>query len=161
MKMSLDLYRKKLLLLWCIGFLVPFILLLVQFGNGKYGNKSLEVLGWLTSLTLSTVLLMVGVMVSNPVMPTDQDDDEKPPEDLDPDERSRARARKAKADHERFVFYFAAGVSLIYLLIINLVFFLEPLASEKPQELMRDYKIFLAVFDSVISLLIGYFFGKS
>jgi hypothetical protein len=157
--MSLDLYRKKLLLIWCVGFLVPFVLMLVQFGNGKYGGKSLEVLGWLTSLTLSTILLMVGVMVSNPVLPMDEDEEVDGP--LTDEIKARRKAKKAKADHERFVFCFAAGVSIIYLVIINLVFFLEPLASEKPQELMRDYKVFLAVFDSVISLLIGYFFGKS
>ncbi len=158
--MTLDLYRKRLLVIWCIGFVVPFLLLLFQFGGGKYGSeKSLEALGWLTSLTLSTVLLMVGVMVSNPVTP-DEEDDQNPETELTEEERAGRRAKLAKADHEKFVFQFAAGVSLIYLLIINMVFFLEPLVSDKPQELMRGYKIFLAVFDSLISLLIGYFFGK-
>jgi hypothetical protein len=158
--MTLDLYRKKLLTLWFIGFVVPFVLLMFQFGNGKYGHeKSLEALGWLTSLTLSTILLMVGVMVANPVLPEDEEDD-KPEEELTDNERKRRREAKAKADHEKFVFNITVGVSLLYLLIINMVFFLEPLVSDKPQELMRGYKIFLAVFDSLISLLIGYFFGK-
>ena len=59
-----------------------------------------------------------------------------------------------------FIFKLAVGVSIVYLLIINLVFFYEPFAISKPQELMRDNKIYLAVFDSILSLLIGYFFGK-
>lgn len=155
--MLLDIYRKRLLLIWCIGFLVPFTLILFQFGNGKYGAKSTEVLGWLTSLTLATILLMVGVMVSNPVTP---EEEEKPESEMNEEDKKKKREKEAKASHEKFVFNFAVGVSVIYLLIINMVFFLEPLVSAKPQALMGQYKIYLAVFDSLISLLIGYFFGK-
>jgi len=155
--MLLDLYRKRLLVIWCIGFLVPFTLIMLQFGNGKYGEKSAEVLGWLTSLTLSTILLMVGVMVSNPVTP---DEEDIPEDQMTEEEKKKKRDKIAKVSHEKFVFHFAVGVSVFYLLIINMVFFLEPLVSDKPQELMRQYKIYLAVFDSLISLLIGYFFGK-
>jgi hypothetical protein len=153
----LELYRKKLLLIWCIGFLIPFALLIFQFGSGKYGGKSLEMLGWLTSLTLSTILLMVGVMVSNPVTP---EEDEKPEEKMTAREKKEKKERDARAAHNKFVFNITVGVSLLYLLIINGVFFVEPLVSSKPQELTRDYKIFLAVFDSLLSLLIGYFFGR-
>jgi len=157
--MTLDTYRKRLLLIWGIGFGIPFILLLFQFGGGKYGyEKSLEALGWLTSLTLSTFLLMVGVMVSNPI--TLDEDDQRPDAELKEKKKTARRVKLAKTAHEKFVFQFAAGVSLIYLLIINLVFFLEPYSSDKPQELMRVSKIYLAVFDALLSLLIGYFFGK-
>jgi hypothetical protein len=154
----LDSYRKKLIVIWCIGFLVPFILILFQFGNGKYGGKSLEALGWLTSLTLSTILLMIGVMVANPVEPVESFNT--PEAEMSAEERKREAVAKAKAAHEKFVFNMATGVSILYLLIVNMVFFLEPVVSQKPQELMRDYKIFLAVFDSLLALLIGYFFGK-
>lgn len=154
----LETYRKQLIGVWGIGFIIPFILVLVQFGNGKYGNKLSEVLGWLTSLTLPTILLMIGVLVANPVeskISVSETPDEKKDE-----EKEAELVQKKKEAHEKFVFKLALGVSILYLLIINFVFFYEPLSDAKPQELMRDSKIFLAVFDSIISLLIGYFFGK-
>jgi uncharacterized membrane protein len=157
--MMLDLYRKKLLVIWCVGFLIPFVLLMIQFGNGKYGGKSLEMVGWLTSLTLSTILLMFGVMLSNPVSP-EEAADERPESELTNEEKKRKKDQETKTSHEKFVFKSAVAVSVIYLLIINAVFFIEPLVSVKPQELTRDYKIFLAIFDSLLIALIGYFFGK-
>lgn len=158
--MTLVDYRQRLIIIWCVGFGIPFVLLFLQFFGGKYGfDKGLEALGWLTSLTLSTILLMFGVMVSNPVMPEDPDDP-RPDEELTDDEKKLRREKTAKKAHEKSVFQFAAGVSVLYLLIINAVFFLEPLTSDRPQEMMRYYKVFLAAFDSLLSLLLGYFFGK-
>jgi hypothetical protein len=158
--MTLEGYRKRLILIWCVGFGIPFALLFVQFFGGKYGfEKGLEALGWLTSLTLSTILLMFGVMVSNPVAP-EEPDDPRPDAELSDEEKKKRRDKAAKAAHEKSVFQLAAGVSIVYLLIINAVFFLEPLTSDRPQELMRYYKVFLAVCDSLLSLLLGYFFGK-
>jgi len=66
----LSVYRKRLIGLWATGFIIPFILILFQFGNGKYGPKFTEVFGWLTALTLPTILLMIGVMVANPTSPS-------------------------------------------------------------------------------------------
>lgn len=148
----LDYYRKWLVGLWSAGFLIPFILILFQFGSGKYGEKSSEALGWLTALTLSTILLMIGVIISNPAPAAAVAENN--------EDRTAAEAARTKAAHERFIFKLAVGVSLLYLLIVNLVFFVEPLVGAKPQALMRESKIYLAVFDSIISLLIGYFFGK-
>jgi hypothetical protein len=156
----LDSYRKKLIAIWCSGFLIPFVLILLQYFNGKYGDKFAEVLGWLTALTLSTILLMIGVMVSNPVRERDSNFLNAPDDALTEDEKEVRIALLAKDKHEKFVFQMAAGASIIYLLIINMTFFVEPLVTSKPQELMRDSKIWLAILDSFISLLIGYFFGK-
>lgn len=142
--MKLEACRKWLVYIWLGGFLIPFALILIQYASGKYGAKTQEVLGWLTALTLPTILLMIGVIVAKTG---------------DADEKTEKKKPETVA-HEKFVFKLAVGVSLGYLLIINLVFFLEPYSSYKPQELMRDYKVFLAGFDSLISLLIGYFFGK-
>ncbi len=158
--MTLVDYRKRLIFIWCVGFGIPFVLLFTQFFGGKYGfEKGLEALGWLTSLTLSTILLMFGVMVSNPVAPEDPDDP-RPDAELTEEEKKKRRDKAAKSAHEKSVFQLAAGVSILYLLIINAVFFLEPLTSDRPQEMMRYYKVFLAACDSLLSLLLGYFFGK-
>jgi hypothetical protein len=158
--MTLVDYRQRLIGIWCVGFGIPFLLLFLQFFGGKYSyEKGLEALGWLTSLTLSTILLMFGVMVSNPVA-LDDPHDPRSDAELTEEERKNRREKQAKSAHEKTVFRFAAGVSIVYLLIINMVFFLEPLTSDRPQEMMRSYKIFLAAFDSLLSLLLGYFFGK-
>ena len=153
--MGLDSYRKWLIGIWGAGFIIPFFLVLIQFGSGKYGAKSTEAVGWLTSLTLPTILLMIGVMVANPVTASRN----QPPEDVDAKNANLVEIAAASA-HEKFVFWLAVGVSVVYLLIVNFVFFLEPFSHSKPADLMRESKIFLAVFDSIISLLIGYFFGK-
>jgi hypothetical protein len=143
--MKMESYRKWLVFIWAAGFLIPFFLILFQYVNGKYGGKFTEVVGWLTSLTVPTILLMIGVIVAKTNAQSANVSGAETPENL---------------EHERFVFKLAAGVSILYLLIVNLVFFLEPYFSSKPQELMRDFKIFLAGLDSLISLLIGYFFGR-
>lgn len=159
--MNLGDYRKRLIGVWGIGFIVPFLLILIQFGAGKYGDKINEVLGWLTALTLPTILLMIGVLVANPTETVaEEDEPEKPVEEQTEEEKKLAAQKLKKVAHEKFIFKLAFTVSIVYLLIINFVFFLEPFTNSKPQELMRDSKIFLAVFDSIISLLIGYFFGK-
>jgi hypothetical protein len=157
--MNLDSYRKWLIGTWAVGFVIPFILVIVQFGSGKYGSKFSEPIGWLTSLTLPTILLMIGVMVGNPIG-SGRADENVPAGEGGSVQGEIQTALDAKRAHERFIFNLALGASVIYLLIVNFVFFLEPFTNSKPQELMRDSKIFLAVFDSVISLLIGYFFGK-
>jgi hypothetical protein len=156
--MKLEFYRKCLVLIWGVGFLIPFILIMIQFGGGKYGGKIIEVLGWLTSLTLPTILMMIGIIVANPI--TNTADEEISDEEKTDEEKELAQKALAKAAHEKFVFNWAVGVSAAYLLIISLVFFFEPFSTTTPQELMRNSKIFLAVPDSLISLLIGYFFGK-
>ncbi|MDQ3179537.1 MAG: hypothetical protein M3Q33_03355 [Acidobacteriota bacterium] len=160
--MTLDSYRKWLIGIWSAGFVIPFILILFQFGSGKYGEKFTEVFGWLTALTLPTILLMIGVIIASPATDADKREtaEDKPYKEKTEAEKSAEQASSNKAAHENFIFKLAVGVSVLYLLIVNFVFFLEPFANSKPQELMRDSKIFLAVFDSIISLLIGYFFGK-
>jgi len=160
--MSLESYRKWLIGIWSAGFLIPFVLILIQFGNGKYGGKFAEAFGWLTALTLPTILLMIGVMVANPSAASLQGELPEPTPDSDKSNAELAADREAalKSSHETFIFRLAVGASLAYLIIVNFVFFLEPFSNAKPQDLMRDSKIFLAVFDSIISLLIGYFFGK-
>jgi 1,4-dihydroxy-2-naphthoate octaprenyltransferase len=157
MQMTLETCRRSLIGVWGLGFLIPLILIFVQAVAGKYGGKFPEVLGWLTSLTLPTILLMIGVMVANPAGAISED---KKTENKIAEENAGQVSAKTKTEHETFIFRIAAVVSILYLLIINFVFFIEPLSNLKPQDLMRDYKIFLAGFDSLISLLIGYFFGK-
>lgn len=156
--MELTTYRRKLLLIWCIGFAVPFFLFMFQFGFGKYGTKASEVLGWLTSLIVPTILLMLGVMTSNPVVNVEHPD--KPESELTEKEKEEIEKQRAKEEEDRFYFKLTVSLSIFYLLIVTGFFVLEPMFSKKPQELMRDSKILLAVFDSGITLLIGYFFGK-
>lgn len=159
--MTLDQCRKWLLAVWGTGFLVPFLLIVAQWGAGKYGDKFSEVLGWLTALTLPTILLMLGVMVANPT--GDKSEDKMNEEKEEEKEEENGKDKKtggSKTTRETTVFRVTLGASVLYLLIINVVFFFEPLWGSKPQELMRDSKIFLAVVDSIVSLLIGYFFGK-
>jgi hypothetical protein len=156
--MTLENCRKSLIGIWGLGFLIPCLLIFAQAVGGKYGGKFAEVLGWLTALTLPTILLMIGVMVANPAGAVSED--KKTENEKNALEHPAAVTDKAITGHESFIFRLAVTVSLIYFLIINLVFFIEPFSALKPQDLMRDYKIFLAGFDSLISLLIGYFFGK-
>lgn len=156
--MTLESCRRWLICTWGIGFMVPCILILIQTGGGKYGGKFIEVLGWLTALTLPTILLMIGVMVANPAGAVSEDKKTEM-EKKEADDPGRESAN-SKTAHETFIFWLAVGVSIFYLFVINLVFFIEPYLSWNPQDLMRNSKVFLAGFDSLLSLLIGYFFGK-
>ena len=117
--MNLESYRKWLIAIWGAGFLFPFVLILIQFGNGKYGGKFAEPLGWLTALTLPTILLMIGVMVANPASAAASP--QKPDSEKSEAELVEDRQAALKAAHETFIFRLAVGVSLVYLLIVNFV----------------------------------------
>jgi hypothetical protein len=158
--MTLEACRKWLLGIWGFGFIVPFTLIVVQSAAGKYGMKFDHVLGWLTSLTLPTILLMIGVMVANPAGAKSQDKQNEVDRAVAGGDTEAHKDEASKTGQEAFVFNLTAGVSIFYLLIVSLVFLGEPYLPFKLTDLMGRTKIFLAVFDAFISLLIGYFFGK-
>lgn len=149
--MNLISQRKWLISIWGIGFLIPLLLIFIQGLSGKYGGTKeiSEVVGWLTALTLPTILLMIGVMVGNP-----------PTVDVETKTEEEKKKLKEKLDYEKAVFTWAVVGSLAYLFVINFVFWVEPLISSRPKEITGTSKIFLAIFDSMLSILIGYFFGK-
>ncbi len=145
--MTLIRMKKWLVTVWGIAFLVPLVLVIFQdLIYSKYGTRGSEVLGWLTALTLPTILLMVGAIVGGP---------SEEPEEEESDET------KARREHNSMVFKWAMSISVVYLLIINGVFWIEPLSTTmKPLVFMGKIKIYLAVFDSLLAILLGYFFGK-
>lgn len=159
--MTLEASRKWLVGIWGVGFLVPLLLFFIQDINGKYGDKSGETLGWLTSLTLPTILLMIGVIVTNPSPTADRKKiEEKPADQLTDEEKKHLEDAENNEAKEKFVFKLAVGISVVYLFIINMFFFYEPFTTSTPHELMGKYKIYLALFDSALSLVIGAFFGR-
>lgn len=159
--MTLETSRKWLVGIWGVGFVIPLLLIFIQDINGKYGDKGSETLGWLTSLTLPTILLMIGVMVTNPSPTADRKTiEDKPHEELTDEEKKELEDSKNNEAKEKFVFKLAVGISVVYLFIINMFFFYEPLTTSTPHELMGKYKIYLALFDSALSLVIGSFFAR-
>jgi hypothetical protein len=129
--------KDKLLKIWSIGFAILFLLLIVQTFMGKYGNKYADVVGWLVALTVPTLSLMFGVFIAD---------------------KQGTSLQEIPAD--RTLYKIASVSSLIYFLLIYLVFLVEPLVSYSPFQLMDISKPFFGVLNGFITLIIGYFFVK-
>jgi hypothetical protein len=136
--MKMDKCKNRLLTIWGFSFLGIFIVLLVQSFAGKYGDRHLEVTGWFVPLMLPTLLLMIGVFIA--------------------DAKNEEQLKTTNANQT--LFKIAEYGSIFYILLIYLVFFLEPFFSLSPFEMMTTAKPFLSIIDSVLTGLIGYFFVK-
>ena len=129
--------KDKLLKIWGIGFAILFFLLVIQTFMGKYGEKYADVIGWLVALTVPTLSLMFGVFIADKQGNSLQD-----------------------IEADRTLFKIAEFSSLIYFLLIYLVFFIEPLVSFSPFQMVNISKPFFGVISGFITLIIGYFFVK-
>ena len=137
MELTMGFCKDKLLKIWGLGFAVLFFLLVVQTFMGKYGEKYADVIGWLVTLTVPTLSLMLGVFIADKQGTSIQD-----------------------IPADRTLYKIAEFSSFIYFLLIYLVFLVEPLVSYSPFQMMNISKPFFGVINGFITLIIGYFFVK-
>ena len=131
--------RNLLAIVWGIGFIPPFLILASRTYFGTYyGGKETEAWGWFTPNIVPTMGLILGTLASSAFGANDSDKPVSP------------------------VFLVVTLIlSVIYLIIFNLIFFLEPLTDSAPLDVFRRSSLFLGILQGFVTITLGVFFFKS
>jgi hypothetical protein len=131
--------RNLLAIVWGIGFLLPFLVLASRTYFGTYyGGKDTEAWGWFTPNIVPTLGLILGTLASSAFGADDSDKQVIP-----------------------LFFALTLILSLIYLVIFNLIFFLEPLTDSAPLDVFRRSSLFLGIVQGFVTTTLGVFFFRS
>lgn len=135
---SMTTCKTKLALLWSVGWVVLFVVFLLQSVFGHYGENWEGAWGWFLPATMPTLSLIIGVLVMD-------------------------ATGKGVEERQvtRFFFRLTFALSVVYLLTVASAILLQPLASLPPLELLRQYNVFLGVFQGLVSGALGAFFVKA
>jgi hypothetical protein len=137
--MNMHRCRWGLLITWFLGFIVPFSVLVAQTIFGFYGDKADEAWSWFLPTILPTLLLIVGVLVSDFLGPS------------------------GKVEFaNRSMFFFALVVSILYLLTVSSTILVKPFTPFTPLEMMKLSNFYLSPFQGFAAAVVGVFFlGKA
>jgi hypothetical protein len=131
--------RNLLAIVWGIGFILPFLVLASRTYFGTYyGGKDTEAWGWFTPNIVPTLGLIIGTLASSAFGADDSDKQVIP-----------------------LFFVLTLILSLTYLVIFNLIFFLEPLTDSAPLDLFRRSSLFLGIVQGFVTTTLGVFFFRS
>jgi hypothetical protein len=144
--MSLTQCQRRLLLVWYLGAAPAFVVLsgqtLTSFYEG-HGQNPNEVWGWFLPTLMPTLLLVTGVVA--------------------------AQARKSHPDEhtvERYYFRLSFGLSVFYLLVVNLVLLAMPLILQwqDPQSIigyLTKSSLFLGPIQGLVGATLGAVFTSA
>lgn len=132
--------QKRLAMLWFInaGIIGAFFVLLTV--SGKFGDRSKEGWQWFSQNIIPTLTLMIGTFSA-----------------------SMGQAVSA-VQIDKFYFSLAYWISIFYLLILYLIIGISPFAFNLNQtsfiDLLNSSKIYLNIFQGVVTFSLGLFFVK-
>ncbi len=138
-----NLCRNILAAVWFAGLLLPAVILAARTYVGTYyDGKEQEAWAWFTSNSLPTFALIIAWLVGT------------------------VSAIKADAPAKRvddkplplFFFVVTATFSVIYLIIFNLIFFLEPMFNSPPLDVFKRSGLFLSFFQGILTATMARFF---
>jgi len=129
--------KKRLFVVWSIGAMLLFLLLIVQSASGRYGDTA-EVWAWFLPTIIPTLSLMIAVIVS--------------------DALERRSGQKRRADV--FLYRVAISLSVFYLVVVSLSIFLQPFSELSPLELMRTSNLWLGPLQGLVVASLGAFFRR-
>ena len=129
--------KRRLATLWFLASGFLFLVVTTQTIFGKYGDQATDAWGWLLPTILPTLSLILGVLVM--------------------DARGKV-VREQEVD--RFLFDLTVGLSAVYLLMVALTIFVQPLVSTGAIALMKQSKLWLGPFQGLVSGSMGAFFVK-
>lgn len=129
--------KRRLAILWFIGGLAFFLLLVFQSIFGKYGAKVEEAWAWFLPTIMPTLSLIIGVLVFD-----------------------AAAAGGTDKQIERFTFQLAFGLSAVYLVLVGLIPLVQPFTSLSPFELMKRSGLWLGPLQGLVAASLGAFFVK-
>jgi len=135
MKISKAKCKKRLATVWLTGAGILFFLLLFQTFLGRYGDRADAAWGWLLPTIMPTLMLMVGVLVSDAL-----------------------RKSTASVQVDRFIFRLAFFLSVGYLIVVSLTLLLSPFSAIPQLQLMTLSNLWLGPFQGLVSAALGAFF---
>lgn len=136
-RVSMVTCKRRLATLWFLASGFLFLVVTTQTIFGKYGDQATDAWGWLLPTILPTLSLILGVLVM--------------------DARGKV-VREQEVD--RFLFDLTVGLSAVYLLMVALTIFVQPLVSTGAIALMKQSKLWLGPFQGLVSGSMGAFFVK-
>jgi hypothetical protein len=137
MSVSMDREKKRLAVIWFVGFAFLFCLVFVQSVRGVYGDQWEKPWAWLLPSVMPTLSLILGVLVSDLTQQNRQD-----------------------IQVDSFVPRMAAAFSIVYLLIVSLTILLQPFSRYSPLTLMNMSHLWLAPLQGLVSAVLGALFVR-
>jgi uncharacterized membrane protein (DUF485 family) len=133
---TISLSKKVIATIWIVGFLIPFLLLIVMTNNNTLQDTK-AAWGWFLPTMLPTVSLIVGVFVSDALTPDTKD-----------------------KSVSRFFFLLACVFSVLYIVLVLLVAFNIPLTTSPTalDELLKNSNVYLGPVQGLVTLVLGVFF---
>lgn len=130
--------QRGLAVLWFAGGAPVFLVVFIQTLRDVYGDRTQDVWSWLLPTLLPTLLLITGVVAAdalrgvpaNPVILVD-----------------------------KFFYRLTAALSILYLLLVNAVFFLRPFSPLDPLILLQRASLFLGPLQGLVAAALGVFFS--
>ncbi|MBM3404684.1 MAG: hypothetical protein FJY10_07330 [Bacteroidetes bacterium] len=129
--------RKNLALTWFIAAGILFVTFFIQTLAGKYGDKTEDAWSWFLPTIIPALTLITGVLVA--------------------DALSKNTANRSV---DRFIYHLTLFISLIYLLAVALVIFLQPFLTTDPFTLMKSSNFGLAPLQGLVTACMGVFFVR-
>jgi hypothetical protein len=127
--------RKRLWIVWGLGFVVLIFLLLLQTAFGRYGDRYSEAWGWFFPTMAPTLFLMIGGVISD------------------------ASPRSVELQFvDQFMYRLSLYVSVVYLVVVVSTILLSPFSSMTQLELMKTSHLWLGPLQGMVSGIIGFFF---
>ena len=138
MQISTEIAQRRLTITWGIGALLLFSVMFLQTVFGHYGERVQDAWEWFLPTIMPTLSLIIGVWVTD----------------------IQSRRVKSKTTN-KFLYHLSLTLSIVYLLMITLILFLQPIASIPPLELMKQFSLGLTAVQSLATASLGAFFVKS
>ena len=132
--------QKKLAILWFINSGIIGLLFLILSLTGKFGDRANDGLQWYSQNIVPTLTLMIGTFSAFSGSPS--------PEII----------------IDRFYFHLSYNISIFYLLTLYLIIFSGPFIFNSNEtsfvDLLNSSKIYLSVFQGIVTFSLGLFFSK-
>lgn len=130
---------QRLAVIWFSGAAFLFLLLFIQTVLGRYVDRVEDVWSWFASVLVPVLTLIAGAFFSN---------------------KLGTGSDRGKVNPS--VYRIAAGMSTIYLLVINATVLLSPFSPIPALELMNLSELWLELFQGLLTMALGVFFvGRS
>jgi hypothetical protein len=138
MEINMHLAKKRLTVLWFSLAALPFVILTIQTMFNRYGEKSADIWAWLLSQIMPTLFMTTAVWAA----------------DFD---ATKLSARNAS----RFSYRLSCALSAFYLLLVLMVFVIEPFFPRDQSLLLFNRSaFFLAPLQALTGAILGVFFTK-
>jgi hypothetical protein len=135
----IEIYKCKRMLavLWAVGILGLYLIILIQTLFGKHEDHINDVWGWLLQCTIPLFSLIIGAFSFSTFNP----------------ESDTARI-------DKFSFRLSYFLSVFYLIVILAIIISQPLSGKPLWELGSNSNIYIAPLQGIVSGAVGLFFSK-